>query len=276
MNQRHQIGIGLFPFVLTATFICFALVKGSLHGQTVNLGTQPGGEKRPTPEDPSYQESVLTPTMRRAQENNFSATGALLLNPAGSIDMQAFTAARQKQEEAKAKAASRRFQREIDEIPGGRERVILERSVMRQFGVDEIPYQWRKEEPHHETGWRRFQVTFFLSMPITMGAVYVIARGLKSSAGQSARRYTGGETAGMVFTGLLFSGGIAFYDYIKWKELPSSRDEETKESEKQSYRAPDVRDWIRADNLPLYRLDQYIASGKSGDSRFQFGFAISF
>lgn len=250
----------------------------SLFAQTVTNPGVGGVDKRPTPTDPSYQYNNLPPSMRRAQENSSGGVGGLLFNPTGAIDINAFSMSRQKQEEAKEKMASKKFLHEIEDIPGGKERVILEKSIMRQFGMDEIPYQWKKEEPHHESGLRRFQITFFLSLPISMGVTYAVASALKTNAGQSARRYTGPQTAAMVVTGMLFSGGIALYDYSRWKDLPSSHENVSEGNEKESHRSFDTRDWMRENQLPLYRTGPSVfpENNYAGRSDFHLGLSFQF
>lgn len=176
-------------------------------------------EKRPTTRDPGYRAPNIPPQLRDQLDLSPEDPGSLILNPKGDISIDTYTRLMDKKEEEKRQADSIRWQRDVRNIPGGQERVILEKSLLRQFGADDFPHEWRKDAHYEESSFRRFQITFFLSLPITMGAAYALGSGLKSSSGGSPTVFTGPETAAMVLTGLGASAWIGWYDLSEWKKL---------------------------------------------------------
>jgi hypothetical protein len=165
-------------------------------------GTVPAlQERRPTPRDPRYRPPVSVPGLKEP-----SNPAALYLF-SGDVDAQKFMDSRNKQ-----KKASRYDEADYDDLPaGGRERVWREKEMLRQFGVDHFPYAGpEQEEP--ESDLRRFQIVFFISLPITAAASYGLFRAAK---GQSAGGFSRGETMGVFALGLGLSGAIGAYDYYQ-------------------------------------------------------------
>ncbi len=183
---------------------------------------QVSGEKKPTSRDPRYKIQMLPPKIKKQLEKG-PGSGSLLLNPSGTLSDAEVRQMMQKDDEKKAKLSSRQWQQDARDIPGGEERVLLEKSILRQFGMESVPYRWREPPEYKETPLRRFQITFFLSAPITLGFSYIIASGIKSAYGESPTVFTGPQTAGMVFAGIAGAVGIGWYDLNQWEKTRSEK-----------------------------------------------------
>ena len=104
-----------------------------------------------------------------------------------------------------------------------REDLLLEKSLQEQFGKQQLPQNFGKH-PYHESPARRFQIVFFLSLPITALVTYGIWRGSKYLANPRENSLTAGESAGVAGIGAVFSGLIGWYDYYRVKRYQQSPD----------------------------------------------------
>lgn len=169
------------------------------------IGTAPNlQEKRPSPRDPRYRPPISAPGLKEP------TPGALFLF-SGDMDAQKWMDSRQQQNSRKAT----RYEEAIydDLPPGGAERKRREESYLRQFGLERFPYAG-PDTHEHESPARRFQIVFFISLPITMAASYGI---FKLGSGGSA--FSRGQTLGVLGLGAGLSAGIGYYDYLQFKQI---------------------------------------------------------
>ena len=102
-----------------------------------------------------------------------------------------------------------------------RDDLLLEKSLKEQFGKDGLPLDFGKHS-YHESPVRRFQIVFFLSLPITALFTYGIWRGSRYIANPVENRLTAGESAGVAGIGAVLSGLIGWYDYYRVKRYQPS------------------------------------------------------
>jgi hypothetical protein len=196
--------------LLFITLIPVQLRAQALPGSSVNIQ-----EKRPSPQDPSYKPPLIPPSLRSSLD---TMNPAMMLDPS-QMNLENLQKAREKDAIKKRKRQDRKLELELREIPDDNERAILERSILNQFGEDQMPEYASKHDPYYtETGLRRFQIIYFLSLPFTMAGTYGVFRAAKASSGQNPRIYDGPTTAAMVSIGLILSGIIAYYDHRMWKK----------------------------------------------------------
>ncbi len=196
----------------------WAPVTGISAQNVTSLPVRPK-EKRPTPENPSYLPPLIPPSLRNSMNSMNPAT---MLNP-GALDAKSFRKSQEEQALLKKKRKDRKFEYELKNIPEGNERAVFERSLLHQFGTDVFPEYAGRHDPYYtETSLRRFQIIFFLSLPVTAAGTYGTAQLIRSAQGQKMGVYDGPSTAAMVAVSLLLSGGIAWYDHIMWKKDPEN------------------------------------------------------
>ncbi len=173
------------------------------------LGTVPAlREKRPSPRDPRYVPPINLPNMKEP------TNPAALFLFSGDLDAQKFMQSRNKE-----KKATRYDEALYDEFPvGGEERFLRERDMMRQFGVDQIPYGREKPE-ESESALRRFQIVFFISLPVTAAASYGLFRAIHGPGG-----FTRGQTIGVFALAGGLSTGIGLYDHSQNQKMQAFRD----------------------------------------------------
>lgn len=193
-------------------------------------------KKNPTPRDPRYNDPVIPPQFRN--KNTLEPASGLLLNPTGEIDMESMLRSRQSQDSNRERAKAELRIRRYDDIPEDKKRVILQKSILRQFGVDDFPHSWRGELPYTETPVRRFQITFFLSLPVTMSLSYGLLSLSHMASDQSTRAYSAGETISMVVLGVGLSSWVAWYDLERYREktAPSNLDDAPEHGENEQSR----------------------------------------
>ena len=201
------IGIAFPPMVFPS---------GSSFAQVLTLpqGTSIAGERRPSLRDPAYVPPVLPRFMREKLKN---VDASLLVSPDGGANYAA-RLNKQKIRARKRELARERYEfREFSpSADSPADRLRFERGVLRQFGVTDLEYGSAAAEPYRESALRRFSVVFGLALPITL----VFSFGLVTAVSRSrigARSLTGPETAAFVGLGFLSAGGVAYYDYRKWK-----------------------------------------------------------
>jgi hypothetical protein len=152
---------------------------------------------------------------------------AKMLDPS-SLSLENLQKSREQEEIKKRQRQDLKLERELRTIPDDNERAVFERSLLNQFGTDQMPEYATKHDPYYtETALRRFQIVYFLSLPFTMGGTYAVFKAARASAGQSSRVFDGPTTASMVGIGLILSGAIAYYDYRMWKkesEIPGQNE----------------------------------------------------
>lgn len=166
-------------------------------------------EKYPTPRDPTYTAPMIPPYLRSTQTNS---AAELLLNPEGVQE--------QSQEYPDAAERLREEIQTSNELENKGDRIYLENQYLQQYGMDSYDFRLPYSESYSEDGWRRAQIVFFLSLPITAGITYGTMSGIKQSQGES-NRFTGPQTALLAGLSVLFSSAIAWYDHsnwIEWKE----------------------------------------------------------
>jgi len=172
------------------------------------VGTVPSlQERRPTSRDPRYTPPVTLPG------NKQPSTNSPLFLFSGDLDAQKWMDSQKKRDSAKT---SRYDEATYDDTPGGLERVSREEGYLRQFGLSNFPYAHAHEHEGDETPARRFQIIFFISLPITMAASFGILR----AAHPNASAFTRAESFGVVALGSAFSAGIGYYDYRQYINLP--------------------------------------------------------
>lgn len=194
-------------------FLASDLSITSLHAQTVG-SPQSMEEKRPTPRDPTYIAPMVPPYLRDIQPD---AATELLLNP---------DSVRQRVEsypEVEDRLREEVHTRNRLEMDGDRK--YLEDRYLQQYGMDSYDYRFPYSETFEEDGWRRVQITFFLSLPITAGFTYGAMSLSKQSAGQG-NAFSGPETAALAGFSILFSGLIAWYDYENWLDWKRGNEED--------------------------------------------------
>lgn len=107
--------------------------------------------------------------------------------------------------------------------------VLLEQALLDQFGrqgfSDELGYH-----PYHESAGRRFQITFLLSLPISLVYAYGLVSLAKILSNDLSSAFTDTETGIFITLGLGFSGGIAYYDQRRTQAHRSFHKKNTKES----------------------------------------------
>lgn len=198
---------------ITILLLILAIVPELLEAQSLPIMPGGGEAHRPEPKDPRYVPSLVPEYMQK----KIDPRADFILAPEGIRDpartMNEFIL----RQRTKKKGADRYDDREFsDEADTPADRRRFERSVLRQFGVDTVPYY----EPHseyRESAGRRFQIVFFLSLPFTLGLSYALAAVATNSVRGSVV-LNGTETAIFVATGLALSAGIAWYDHTRWLE----------------------------------------------------------
>ncbi|MCE9599972.1 MAG: hypothetical protein K8S54_18575 [Spirochaetia bacterium] len=164
-------------------------------------------EKRPSPRDPRYRPPVTVPGLKEPTN-----PGALFLF-SGDMDAQKWMESRQQQN---SKKATRYEEAMYDDLPpGGIERKRREEGYLQQFGLEHFPYAGPDRHEHESTA-RRFQIVFFISLPITMAASYGIFK-----LGSGGSPFSRGQTLGVLALGAGLSTGIGYYDYLEYNKLES-------------------------------------------------------
>ncbi|MDH5656389.1 MAG: hypothetical protein OEZ34_10805 [Spirochaetia bacterium] len=169
-------------------------------------------EKHPTSRDPRYIPSILPPDLRKQLQPGEHS----ILSPTGEIDLESILMSQPKKK--KDSRMQRYIEQRDEDLIRKNEYLFLEKQLAAQFGINSFPAGERREE-YSETSWRRFQIIFFTSLPITLAISYGII-----SAAANTTVFTGPQTAGMAFMGLTSSGLIGWYDHVQWKkELRTSQ-----------------------------------------------------
>ena len=201
--------------------LCLVLWAPSLAAQ-VGPGAGAVQEQQPTVRDPRYR----PPQIPEYLQDDESAED-VILSPAGGLDPEKVQRALLKKQERTRRRTDLLREREYYErsrTEAGRR--LIERDVLEQFGVERFPYETKGgRHEHHETAGRRFQIVFFLSLPIT--AAFVgggIALG-KQSRGD-ASRLTLEESGWALAGGMVFSGMIGWYDNVRWRRFKRKHLEE--------------------------------------------------
>ncbi|MBU44740.1 MAG: hypothetical protein CMN76_16070 [Spirochaetaceae bacterium] len=198
---------------LAAVLLAAGLIPGALTAQTV--GTQQTlEEKKPTPRDPTYTAPLVPPYLRELEPN---AATQILLDP-DSV---------REQSESYTDVEDRRREeiRTMNRLEMDGDRQYLEDRYLQQYGMDSYDYRFPYRETFKEDGWRRVQITFFLSLPITAGFTYGAMSLAKQSSGES-NAFTGPQTAALAGFSILFSGLISWYDYENWKDWKSENEQD--------------------------------------------------
>ena len=217
---------------VTRYFLILLFVFGFLFAGLDRVAAQTTGipfslqDKRPSPRDPTAKKSVIPPQYKK---NLDSTSPALMIDPTGEATLERFQKAQEEKALEKKRMAGRLLEKDMEDIPSDRERVILEKNLLQQFGTEQYPREWQLPEPYeNETPLRRFQITFFLSLPFSMGVSYGLFSAVKQAYGEP-RALTGPQTAGMLLLGVALSTGVGLYDLDRWEET-ESRTEEDRES----------------------------------------------
>lgn len=188
---------------LATALVAVCLISTPTMAQTVG-SPDSLEEKKPTPRDPRYTAPLVPPYLRDLETDGATE---LLLNPE----------AVQERSESYPDVEERRREeiRTMNRLEMDGDRKYLEDRYLQQYGLDSYDYRYSYSETFKEDGWRRVQITFFLSLPITAGFSYGAMSLAKQSSGES-NRFTGPQTAALAGLSILFSGLISWYDYENW------------------------------------------------------------
>ncbi|MCB1169696.1 MAG: hypothetical protein KDK25_05150 [Leptospiraceae bacterium] len=197
---------------LLGSLLAFGLAS-SVQAQTVG-SPQSLEEKTPTPRDPRYTAPLVPPYLRDVQPD---AATELLLNPESV----------QQRSESYPEVEDRLRDeiRTLNKLDIDGDRKYLEDRYLQQYGMDSYDYRFPYAETYEEDGWRRVQITFFLSLPITAGFTYGVMTLAKQSSGES-NAFTGPQTAALAGFSILFSGLISWYDYENWIDWKQGKKED--------------------------------------------------
>lgn len=191
--------------ILTGVLLAASILPFPVMGQTVG-SPQSVEEQKPTPRDPRYTAPMVPPYLRDLEADDATQ---LLLNPD----------AIREQSETYTDVEERRREeiRTMNRLELDGDRKYLEDRYLEQYGMDSYDYRYTYSETYQEDGWRRVQITFFLSLPITAGFSYGAMSLAKQSSGES-NKFTGPQTAALAGLSILFSGLISWYDYENWMD----------------------------------------------------------
>ncbi len=176
-------------------------------------------EKKPTIKDPRYRAPQLPEHLQQEE-----SAESIILAPGGELDLKRVQRALLKKQERQSRRGGRLKEREYYErLETEAGRRAIERDILDQFGVEEFPYESQGgRHEHSESPGRRFQIVFFLSLPITAAFV-----GGAISAARQSRGDGGGltleESAGALAGGMVFSALIGWYDHNRWIEFQRRR-----------------------------------------------------
>ena len=190
---------------LAALMLPACLLSTPLLAQTVGSPSSLE-EKKPTPRDPRYTAPLVPPYLRDLETDDATQ---LLLDPESVQE--------QSESYTDVEERGREEIRTMNRLEMEGDRKYLEDRYLQQYGMDSYDYRYTYSETYKEDGWRRGQITFFLSLPITAGFSYGAMSLAKQSSGES-NKFTGPQTAALAGLSILFSGLISWYDYENWTD----------------------------------------------------------
>lgn len=212
-----------FPKIFIPWLMILSIV-GTLHAQVLpNMNTK---EKRPSPKSPDASNPMLSPQLRKMLEEGGELPPEFQIGTSGKLDMESYLQSQKKKKQEEKKREHLLWEKTSEDIPDEDERYLLEKSVMQQFGTEQFVYQSHHRAPYRETALRRFQIIYFLALPITLAGSYGLLSAYKNTQGESARVFNGPETAAMLLLGGGLAGAVAWWDLLKWQEMNQAREEE--------------------------------------------------
>lgn len=199
----------IFFIVFLLPGILFLPVGQGLQSQTASA------EKWPETRDPRYTPPILPDGLT---ESGDSSELLLLLNGSDGVGLEAYLESRRKKQIEKKRNSNRYRERETQRLlERGQKRVLLERNLKEQFGVQNFP-TGMGEYPYQETRARRFSIVFLLAFPVMAGFSYGLISGVKSLNGADPS-FTNPENIATAILTLGGSLGIAWYDANRVERL---------------------------------------------------------